>query len=173
MQGKVRIHGSDRILVQHGLDSDSLVVFALLAGGDYNTKGLPGCGPQTTKLVADRKTGLASELRHITKSQLPQWRVRLHETLRSLGKSVEVSSNFPDFKVLHNYRAPNVSTDEQIHNLRGLRQGWDRPIDQTKLRVLLRQRFNFKTREYMKHIAPIFMVTELARCSSTAAKLST
>lgn len=172
VQGKVRIHQSEKILADHGLDSDSLVLFALLAGGDYNQKGLSGCGPQTTKLVADRKTGLASELRRITKPQLPQWRARLHEALRSMGKTVEVPASFPDFKVLHNYREPTVSTDEQMHNLRGLRQGWDRPIDQTKLRVLLRQRFNFETREYMKHIAPIFMVTELARCKSDDARVS-
>ena len=48
-------------------------------------------------------------------------------------------------------------------DLRGLRNGWDRPIFQVDLHSFLRQRFNFNTREFLKHIAPIFVTRRLAR----------
>ena len=38
-------------------------------------------------------------------------------------------------------------------------------MDQTELRVVLRERFNFTTREYMKHITPIFLTRALARAT--------
>ena len=79
------------------------------------------------------------------KAQLPQWRAALLATMRLCGKAVEMPADFPDFKALGHYRDPAISTPEQLDNLRGLRQGWERPIDQTKLRVLLRNRFNLWT----------------------------
>jgi hypothetical protein len=42
--------------------------------------------------------------------------------------------------------------------------GWDPKIDQAKLRVLLRRQFNMWTKGYMKHVAPVFMIRQLARC---------
>lgn len=78
---------------------------------------------------------------------------------------MQVPFNFPDMRALGHYCNPVVSTDAQLRELRGLRNGWDPKIDQKKLRVLLRNRFNIWTRGYMKHIAPIFMIRQLARCS--------
>lgn len=172
VQGKVRIHRSETILQQHGLNKESLILFALLAGGDYNQKGLQGCGPQTTKLVANVKHDLAGSLFRCTKHEVPRWRMLLETVFREYGKRMSIPDSFPDLKVMNNYRNPTVSTDDQLRNLRGSRNGWDCPIDQMKLRVLLRQRFNFETREYMKHMAPIFLVKELARCNSQEARLS-
>jgi Holliday junction resolvase YEN1 len=42
------------------IDSKGLVLFAMLAGGDYDTKGLPGCGPSVTMQVV--KQGLGCSL---------------------------------------------------------------------------------------------------------------
>jgi hypothetical protein len=66
---------------------------------------------------------------------------------------MQVPFNFPDMRALGHYCNPVVSTDAQLRELRGLRNGWDPKIDQKKLRVLLRNRFNIWTRGYMKHIA--------------------
>jgi Holliday junction resolvase YEN1 len=84
---------------------------------------------------------------------------------------MQVPFNFPDMRALGHYCNPVVSTDAQLRDLRGLRNGWDPKIDQKKLRVLLRSRFNIWTRGYMKHIAPIFMIRQLARCSPDDATL--
>lgn len=82
------------------------------------------------------------------------------------NKRRELPSDFPNFKALGHYRDPAVSTAEQLVNLRGLRQGWDRPIDQRKLRILLRDRFHFWTRGFLKHIAPLYLTRALARSSA-------
>jgi len=88
----------------------------------------------------------------------------LKDAMRRYNKSAEVPASFPELKALNDYRNPTVSTPEQIQNLRGLRSGWDKPLDQAKLRVLLRQRFNIWTKGYLKHLGPVFVVKDLARC---------
>lgn len=87
----------------------------------------------------------------------------LQQELLKQGRSIQVPWTFPDFKALRNYCSPAVSLPEQLRNLRGLKHGWDRPIDQRKLRIILRERFNFTTREWMKHIMPVFLTRALAR----------
>lgn len=156
----VRIYRAEDIRHKHDMDRESLVLFALLAGGDYETKGLPGCGPKTAARVAKRQTGLAWAICHAAKSDLPKWRQDLQ---RALHGKTDVPWDFPDFKALGNYRNPNISTDEQLRDLRGVRNGWDRQIDQQNLRLFLRHMFNFTTREYLKHIAPILVARRLAR----------
>ncbi|KAK5700682.1 hypothetical protein LTR97_005199 [Elasticomyces elasticus] len=145
----IKVFTAERLRNKLDFDADSFILFALLSGGDYCTKGLPGCGPQTARL----------------ENQLQRWREALQKLLRLHRNSANVPAGFPDFKALKNYRDPIISTPEQLDNLRGLRQGWDRPIDQRKLRILLRDRFHFGTREYLKHIAPIYLARALARAA--------
>jgi Holliday junction resolvase YEN1 len=162
---KITVLRAENILKDHDFDSESLVLFAMLAGADYNTSGLIGCGPQIARLVSRKSHGLANELCHASQQDISAWRHRLEETLGKEGRRMQVPVTFPDMKALGHYCNPVVSTDAQLRELRGLRNGWDAKIDQNKLRVLLRNRFNIWTRGYMKHIAPIFMVRQLARCS--------
>ncbi|KAK3655209.1 hypothetical protein LTR56_003630 [Elasticomyces elasticus] len=145
----IKVFTAERLRNRLNFDADSFILFALLSGGDYCTKGLPGCGPQTARL----------------ENQLPIWREALKKLLRLHRNSAEVPAGFPEFKALENYRDPIISTPEQLDDLRGLRQGWDRPIDQRKLRILLRDRFHFGTREYLKHIAPTYLARALARAT--------
>ena len=161
----IRVYNADSILRKHDLDSESLVMFAVLAGGDYNTEGLRGSGPRSAARLARRSNGLARALCHATKNDIPAWRQTLLEAMGRYDRHIEVPWTFPDFKALGHYRSPVVSSPEQIHNLRGLKNGWDQKIDQPKLRIMLRERFNFTTREFMKHITPIFMVRALARAT--------
>ncbi|KAK5734223.1 hypothetical protein LTR17_009054 [Elasticomyces elasticus] len=161
----IKVFTAERLRNRLDFDADSFILFALLSGGDYCTKGLPGCGPQTARLVAKQEHRVATASRHVQENQLPIWREALKKLLRLHRNSVEVPAGFPDFKALKNYRDPIISTPEQLDDLRGLRQGWDRPIDQRKLRILLRDRFHFGTREYLKHIAPIYFARALARAT--------
>lgn len=143
------------------MDRESLVLFAMVARGDYVTEGLPGCGPVAAAKIAKRSAGLAHALCRAEKSDLAGWRVGLGEALRG-----HAPLDFPDFKALNHYRNPVVSTDEQLNNLRGLRNSWDKNMDQASLRVYLRHMFNFTTREFLKHIAPIMVARRLANTSS-------
>lgn len=162
---KITVLRAEKILKDHDFDSESLVLFAMLSGADYNTQGLPNCGPQIARLVSRKCHGLANELCRASQQETSAWRLRLEETLGKEGRRMQVPFNFPDMRALGHYCNPVVSTDAQLRELRGLRNGWDPKIDQKKLRVLLRNRFNIWTRGYMKHIAPIFMIRQLARCS--------
>lgn len=159
----VRIYHAADILPKHDMDRESLVLFAVLAGGDYVQKGLPECGPKTAALLCKRQFGLASALCRADKRGLVKWRQDLEATLRACRKSVDVPWDFPDAKALGNYREPKISEDAALRDLRGLRNGWDRQIDQQQLRVFLRHKFNFTTREFLKHIAPILVARWLAR----------
>lgn len=163
----VRVYRADSILEKYQFDTDSLIMFAMTSGGDYNVEGLRGCGPKTASLVCKRTIGLARTLRMATQADLSSWRVMLQDALWRYGRTaVEVDPTFPDFKALGHYRNPSVSTPDQMNDLRGLRQGWDRRIDQVKLRVILRERFNFTTREFLKHLTPIFLSRALSRAKA-------
>jgi Holliday junction resolvase YEN1 len=152
---KITVLRAEKILKDHDFDSESLVLFAMLAG----------CGPQIARLVSRKRHDLANKLCHASQQDISAWRHRLEETLGREGRRMQVPLDFPDIRALGHYCNPVVSTDAQLRELRGLRNGWDAKIDQNKLRILLRNRFNIWTRGYMKHIAPIFMVRQLARCS--------
>ncbi|CAK4032620.1 unnamed protein product [Lecanosticta acicola] len=160
----VRIYQASRILEQHNFDADSFVLFALLAGGDYDKTGLRGCGPSAAKVLSRREFGIATSLRHVDKHGLPAWRDSLVTTSQQrVRKAVEVPSDFPNFKALEGYRNPAVSTDEQCHDLPKLRNnGWNRPIVQPVPQKFLRAYHGFWTRGFLKHFAPVFLVRTLA-----------
>nr|POE94430.1 flap endonuclease gen like 1 [Quercus suber] len=164
--GMAKVFTADYLREHHDLDADSLVLFAMLAGGDYDLTGLRGCGTKTASLIAKCQYGVASALCHVSQDQLPMWREHLAQTLRAVSdRAVEVPYTFPDWKALGHYRNPSVSTEEQLQTLRGLRKGWDVPVVLADLRIFLRERFNFGTREFLKHISPIFLVRALARAT--------
>lgn len=90
----------------------------------------------------------------------------LASSLAAMHKAVAVPPNFPNVKALNRYRNPAISTDEQCFNLRGLRGGWEwleTQIDQPKLRIVLRDHYNFTTKEYLKHMGPVFLARALTR----------
>lgn len=159
----VRIYQASEIFQKHGLDAEGFTLFALLAGGDYDTVGLRGCGPQTAKLLARKDYGLAISLKHVEKRELPAWRQSLADLSRVLGKAVDVPPEFPKWKALEGYRNPKVSDDDQCRNVRALRNdGWNKRIDQVPLRAFLRDYYNFQTREYVKHLGPGFLARALS-----------
>jgi len=72
-----------------------------------------------------------------------------------------VPDGFPRDLHFKNYRFPKVSTEAELHNLNGLRRGWDLPIDEAKLRTFFRERFNMWTKGYLKHVLPALLVKKL------------
>jgi Holliday junction resolvase YEN1 len=159
----IRVYQAKAIQDKYDLDADGLVLFAVIAGGDYNTEGLPGCGSKTAALLAKRSVGLSQALRNTSQPTLPAWRSRLEQALILHRKAIEVPLGFPEWRALNYYRNPTVSTTEQLLNLRGLKNGWETPMDQRKLRIFLCERFHFTTREFLKHIAPIYLTRRLVQ----------
>jgi Holliday junction resolvase YEN1 len=169
---EIRVVQAEKILADHNLDRESFVLFAMLAGGDYKTDGLPNCGPQTARVIARKDHGLAHALCRASAHELPAWRVRLEKTLHQSGKRLPVPLTFPDSEALGNYNNPRVTSENELRNLTCLQNGWDPKIDQAKLRVLLRSRFNMWTEEYLKRVASVFMIRQLARCQTYDEALS-
>ncbi|THX96043.1 hypothetical protein D6D03_08951 [Aureobasidium pullulans] len=159
----VRIYRADVIEQKHRNNRQGLILFALLSGGDYDTKGLPGCGPMAALEAAQFDNGRLGKI--LCETPLRQ----LHcftESLRTYfqmpgSRNVYVPPGYPRDLHVKNYREPKVSTVEQANNLRGLNKGWNVPVDEKKLRVFLLERFNFTTREYLKHILPVQLTKEL------------
>ena len=163
---RICLYKAETLLPRFDFDTDSLVMFAVVAGGDYDDKGLPGCGPTTARKLVKRSLGLAQTLRHAEKEHLGVWREMLSAALAGSNSTLRVPPDFPDLKALNGYRNPAISDDEQCFNLRGLRGGWDwleGQMNQPKLRDILRDHYNFSTREYLKHLAPVFLARKLTR----------
>lgn len=173
--GRIQLYRAEEVLPQFDFDTDSLVLFAVLAGGDYDDKGLPGCGPQTAKVLSRRETGLAKTLRGCeNKQDLAAWRDELSMVLREKNYASDIPREFPDLKALNGYRNAAVSTDEKCRNIRRLHtydggwEWWESQMDQTKLRVVLRDHYNFNTRVFLKHLAPVFLTRALTRSVNAA-----
>ncbi|KAG9760258.1 PIN domain-like protein, partial [Aureobasidium melanogenum] len=164
----VRIYRAEVIEQKHRINRQGLILFALLSGGDYDTKGLPGCGPMAALEAAQFANGRLGKI--LCETPLRQ----LHcftESLREYfqmpsSRSVYVPPGYPRDLHVKNYREPKVSTPEQANDLRGLKNGWYVPIDEAKLRPFLLHMFNFNTKEYLKHILPALLTKELVQTTS-------
>lgn len=133
----------------------------MLVGGDYDTKGLERCGPAVAIKAA--KHGLGKSLCQCqTVRDCQIWGMELARWLanqRSFHGLVPAS--FPDLKVLQNYNKPVVPTDGQLLNLRGLKNGWNQPIDEIKLLEVTSSRFNIWGRLYMNWVGPVLLTKSI------------
>ena len=164
----VRVYRADRVKEQYGLDKQGLVLFAMLSGGDYDTKGVPGCGPQLA-LKAAAQFGLGAELCMATQWTLFSFRAKLQDFFFEQHRAgTQIPPDFPHLRILNHYRTPCVSTSVQLQDLRGLRKGWDVPVDQAALRHFMRDMFNFWTKAWMRHVAPFLLAKTMARSSISA-----
>lgn len=144
------------------MDWRGLVVFVVLAGGDYDDVGLRGCGPKAAMRISAHDGGkLGQVLCSIPENHLRGWNQLLVNYLRELRISVDVPLDFPKALPVKHYRSPKVSSTAEVNDLRGLRRGWDLAIDETKLRVFLRERFNIWAKGYLNHMTPLLLTKKL------------
>lgn len=156
----VRVIRGREIRDEHSLDREGLVLFAMLCGGDYDLKGLPQCGPAAA--MGAVKAGLGKTLCQCrTKADCLSWRDELVDCLQKARFHGFVPYTFPDTRTLNKYYRPTISTDEQLRNLHMLRNGWDGPIDETKLLELTSSRFNIWGRLYMNWVGPVLLTKYL------------
>ncbi|KAF2159574.1 hypothetical protein M409DRAFT_60648 [Zasmidium cellare ATCC 36951] len=86
----IRVYKADAMAEKLDFDADSLVLFALLAGGDYDPTGLRGCGPVNAAWVCRRSFGLAKRIVNISPPQMGLWRHYLGHALRD-----QIPPDFP------------------------------------------------------------------------------
>ncbi|KAL8894781.1 MAG: hypothetical protein Q9207_008411 [Kuettlingeria erythrocarpa] len=158
-----------------GLDSDGMILIALMSGGDYIPAGVPGCGIKIACEAARAQFGrdLCRLQRHDTVG-LNQWRERLQYELhvnesgffRTRHKALAIPDNFPDKKVLGYYTNPCVSNAQQLSRLRtGIK--WDGDIDVLALRHFVAEAFEWQNlagaKKFVRTLAPAMLVDQLRR----------
>ncbi|KAJ4290342.1 hypothetical protein N0V90_010558 [Kalmusia sp. IMI 367209] len=157
----VRVVYGQEIKDKHNMDREGLVLFAMLCGGDYDVKGLPGCGPAMATRVVHAGLG-ASLCQCKTKIDCAKWRERLVACIQSQkGSRIVIPHDFPDIETLDKYNRPKISSDEKLRNLCGLRNGWDARIDELELLEATSSRFSIWGRLYMNWVGPVLLTKYL------------
>ena len=156
-----------------GLDSQGMMFVALMSGGDYNTEGLPKCGPKTACEAA--RAGFGRELCQLAKDDGPgweEWRERLQRELATneskfFGRkhgTIKIPENFPDQVVLGYYKHPAVSSSEKVVELRQSLK-WDTEVDVPELRSFVAEAFNWPflmgAKHFIKTLAPCLLAHKL------------
>ncbi|KAJ4372666.1 hypothetical protein N0V86_008029 [Didymella sp. IMI 355093] len=145
------------------MDREGFVLFAMLAGGDYNTVGLRGCGTATA-LSAAREGTLAHSL-CLCRNQKDcvEWSYRLAAFFQAKPptRSLQIPANFPDYKILQKYYKPKVTSDENLLGKQRLDLTVPRPIQEHKLLQVTSERFNIWGRLYMNWVGPVLLSRSL------------
>ncbi|KAL8921424.1 MAG: hypothetical protein Q9208_005750 [Pyrenodesmia sp. 3 TL-2023] len=158
-----------------GLDSDGMILIALMSGGDYIPAGVPGCGIKIACEAA--RAGFGPDLCRLQRNDtagLNQWRERLQYELhvnesgffRTRHKALAIPDNFPDRKVLGYYTNPCVSNAQQLSRLRSS-INWNGNLDIVALRHFVAEAFEWQNlsgaKKFVRTLAPAMLVDELCR----------
>ncbi|KAL8725505.1 MAG: hypothetical protein Q9181_006399 [Wetmoreana brouardii] len=156
-----------------GLDSDGMILIALMSGGDYIPAGVPKCGIKIACEAA--RAGFGRDLCRLDKKDtvgFNQWRERLQYELhvnesgffRSRHKALTIPDTFPDKKVLGYYIRPAVSTAAQLLRLREEIK-WDGSLDLLGLRQFVAEAFEWKNfsgaKKFVRGLAPAMLIDRL------------
>ncbi|KAL8939665.1 MAG: hypothetical protein Q9216_003241 [Gyalolechia sp. 2 TL-2023] len=156
-----------------GLDSDGMILVALMSGGDYLPAGVPGCGIKIACEAA--KAGFGQDLCRLPRKDtigFNQWRERLQYELvvnesgffRTRHKALVIPENFPDKKVLRYYTHPAISNPQQIGRLQDEIR-WDRSINLLGLRQIVAEAFDWQrltgAKKFLRTLAPAMLVDQL------------
>lgn len=170
----VRVYRADKIKRKFGLDRPSLVLFSLLAGGDYNEKGLEGCGATTAFAAVKWQDGrLGKMLATADLKNLGPFTAQLAEYFQRHSRSrVHVPPDFPRALHVGHYRDPKVTEgfDKMQDQAEKLARLWDAEIDEDRLRAFLRESFDIQTKDYIKHIVPVLLVNRVIKTSTLDAE---
>ena len=161
-----------------GLDSCGMILVALMSGGDYNTEGLPKCGPKIACEAA--RAGFGRELCQLAKGDhegWAKWRARLQHELytneshffKQKHKIIAIPETFPDPAVLRYYMRPTVSSSEKVIRLRESVK-WKADIDITELRAFVAEAFNWTylvgAKHFIRSLAPVVLAHKLLEKST-------
>lgn len=166
------------------LDSDGMVLIALMSGGDYIPAGIPRCGIKTACEAA--RAGFGHELCRLTKEDkegLREFRERLQYELetnesgffRSKHKAMQIREDFPDMAVLRYYTRPVVSLADGILRLSS-EINWDAQVDIPGLRNFVVEAFEWSglsgAKKFIRGLSPALLGHRLRERGSTYREIS-
>ncbi|KAF1933237.1 PIN domain-like protein [Didymella exigua CBS 183.55] len=145
------------------LDREGFVLFAMLAGGDYNTVGLRGCGTATALSAAKEGTLAHSLCLCRNQRDCAEWSYHLADFLQTKPhiRTLQILTNFPDHKILQKYYRPKVTSDELMIAMKRLDLTNPRPLHEQKLLEVTSKRFNIWGRLYMNWVGPVLLTRSL------------
>ncbi len=156
-----------------GLESEGMILVALMSGGDYIQAGVSGCGMKTACEAAN--AGFGKELCRIAEGDIDgfdEWRQRLQRELRTneskffrqRHKAAIIPENFPDMTVLGYYKHPAISSPEKLLKLRHAIQ-WNQEIGIQDLRAFVGEEFNWLNlggaKKFIRGLAPALLAHRL------------
>ncbi|CAG8977722.1 hypothetical protein HYALB_00012157 [Hymenoscyphus albidus] len=156
-----------------GLDREGMILVALMSGGDYNTDGIPHCGPKIACEAA--RAGYGKSLCQISRSDpiaLEKWRKDLTHEIQSneskhfkqRHKALVIPDSFPDRDVLGFYTHPVVSSASRIEQLKEVNL-WDGEVDIQGLRRFVAEEFGWTGKDgaikYVRNLAPALLMHKL------------
>ena len=160
------------------LDSEGMILVALMSGGDYIPAGIPGCGIKTACEAA--KAGFGHDLCKLSRKDsdgLQQWRERLERELRTNGskyfrqrhKALKVPERFPNMTVLSYYTNPVVSSTDKVSKLRHEIE-WSSEVNISGLRIFVSEAFDWQylsgAKKFIRGLAPALLVHRLIQRST-------
>ena len=160
------------------LDSEGMILVALMSGGDYIPAGIPGCGIKTACEAA--KAGFGHDLCKLSRKDangLQQWRERLGRELRTNDskffrqrhKALKIPESFPNMTVLSYYTNPVVSSADKVSKLRDEIK-WDSEVNIPRLRIFVSEAFDWQylsgAKKFIRGLAPALLVHRLIQRST-------
>lgn len=162
------------------MDSEGMILVALMSGGDYIPAGIPRCGIKTACEAA--KAGFGHDLCKLSRKNcngLQQWRENLERELRTNDsnifrqkhKALKIPESFPSMTVLSYYTNPVVSSADKVSKLRGEIK-WDSEVNVPGLRMFVSEAFDWQylsgAKKFIRGLAPALLVHRLVQRSTTA-----
>lgn len=168
-----------------GLDSEGMILVALMSGGDYIPAGVPKCGIKVACEAA--RAGFGRDLCRLSKDDkvgFRQWRERLSYELetnesklfRVKHKALKIPENFPDMAVLGYYTRPAVSSSDTLRRLSS-EISWNGEVDVLGLRKFVGEAFDWHylsgAQKFVRGLAPALLVRRLCASVNLSASSST
>ena len=173
----VNLYKAESIKGEKSLDSEGMILIALMSGGDYIPAGIAGCGIKIAYEAA--KAGFGRDLCQLSKNDtdgITEWRERLERELqkneskyfRQKHKAMEIPTTFPDKTVLAYYTHPAISSREKVARLRDEIK-WDLEVNVTELRMFVAEAFDWQylsgAKKFVRGLAPALLARQLVRRS--------
>lgn len=165
----VNVYNSKSIKAEKSLDSEGMILVALMSGGDYIPAGVPGCGVKTACEAA--RAGFGRELCQLAKDDIDgikRWKERLEHEFQTneskffprKPKIKKIPETFPDKAVWGYYTHPVVSSAEKVAKLREEIR-WDLRVNVPELRIFVADAFEWQylsgAKKFVRGLAPALL----------------
>ena len=166
----VNVYNADSIKKEKGIDSEGMILVALMSGGDYVPDGIPKCGIKTACEAA--KAGFGRDLCRLTKDDIDgikTWRENLERELQTneskffkkKHKTMKIPEDFPNNTALGFYTHPAVSSEQEVERLRDDLK-WDLKVNVSELRMFVASALDWQylsgAKKFVRGLAPALLI---------------